>query len=471
MKINKLLKLNLAFILFFAVLFSSCEKWIDTDINISPNDPNDVPMKLLIPSIQANMAFSLEGNDIVRPTNIWLQYYNGWARQSFSQARYVFKPSDINNLWSTIYSSIIMDIHQVLIKAEETKSPYYEGVAKVCLAFTLGTATDVWGDIPYSESMQGDLNLSPKYDTQAEIYADIQTILDEAITALSKPESENVVQLENDLIYNGDLSKWIKAAYSLKARYALNLSKVNGNQAYTDALAYAANGFTSNADNFAFKFDETSNSPLYMFMDDRGDINMASTFINMLKADGDERIFVYSSDGSSSVGSEPGTDVNDGIAKPGDYAAAKDASSFFMTYAELKFIQAEALLATGDATNAYTAYLDGAVASNLSALSVDPSYDGLTETDIQSWTWYTVISVGANNLTLELIMRQKYIAGFNTVQPYVDYRRTGYPVLTRATGATNDIPVRFPYAQSELDYNANVPQNVSLYDKLWWDKD
>lgn len=477
MKIKNILKLNVAFILFFAVLFSSCEKWIDTDINISPNNPSDVPMSLLLPSIEANMAFDLGGNDLVRPTNLWMQYFNGWARQSLTEGRYSYKPSNVNNLWEGTYNSTMMDIQQVLKKAKEKDSPHYAGVAKVCLAYTLATISDVWGDIPYSKAFLGNENLAPAYDSQADIYTSVQALLTEAINDLSVADADNVVELEGDLIYGNNTAAWIKAAYSLKARYAITLSKVNGNAAYTEALGYLSNAFTSNADNFSFTFTDAANHPLYMFMDSRGDINMASTFIDMLNGDADFRILEYSTDGFNSVGADPGTDVNEDIALPGDYAAAKTAQTHFITYAEVKFIEAEALLATGDADGAYQAYLDGCIASTdlvLAGVVIGKNNAGddvVYSTDIiKAQPWYTVISVGASNLTQELIMKQKYIAGYNTSQPYVDWRRTGFPALSRANGATTDIPRRFPYPQSEHDYNVNMPGTVSLQDKLWWDQ-
>ena len=49
--------------------------------------------------------------------------------------------------------------------------------------------TDVWGDIPYTEALQGfplDGTLTPKYDTQASIYADLLVQLEEANTALAE---------------------------------------------------------------------------------------------------------------------------------------------------------------------------------------------------------------------------------------------------------------------------------------------
>ncbi len=461
MKVKNISKLQIAIVLIFAVFLTSCDKWIDTDINISPNSPSDVPMKLLLPNIEANMAYSVEGNDLVRPTNLWLQYYNGYARQSFTQGHYIYNPSDVNNLWGTIYSDIIADITKVIQKAQETGSPHYEGVAKVCLAWTLGTSTDVWGNIPYTEAIQGDENLNPHYDSQESVYQAIQNLLSEAIVALQS--TENAIDLEGDLVYGNDPTLWIKAAYALKARYAITLSNVVGSSVYAEALGYLGKGFTSNSDNFEFKFDETHYSPLYSFMDERGDITMASTFIDMMNDDQDQRIKVYAEDGLDAVGAPPGTDIVDGISAPGPYAAAKTASSYFMTYAEQKFIEAEALLKTDKSGDAYQAYLDGAVASNMMALDA-------TEDEVKGWDWYTNISVGASSLDLELIMRQKYIAGYNTAQPYVDYRRTGYPVLERADGASTDIPRRFPYPQSELTYNSNTEGPVKLTDRIWWDK-
>jgi hypothetical protein len=84
-------------------------------------------------------------------------------------------------------------------------------------------------------------------------------------------------------------------------------------------------------------------------------------------------------------------------------------------------------------------------------------------------TWLSNISVGAGNLDLETIIKQKYIAGFNTPQPFVDFRRTGYPALANSANATGNIPRRYPYAQNELDYNKdNVPQ-VTMQTNVWWD--
>ena len=467
-------KIALGFILISVISLTSCKKWIDTDINVDPNNPTDVPVSLLLPSIQTEMAYTMMGNDAVRPTNMWLQYFNGASRQSLTQGRYVYKSSDVNNLWGAAYQSNLMDLKQMIDKADANNSPHYAGVAKVLTAWDLAYMTDLFGDIPYSDAFQGNDQLAPAYDTQEAIYTTVQSLLDAAITDLAADESLESPG-DEDMFYAGNLDSWTKLAWSLKARYALNLSGVNGSQAYTDALTYAANGFTSNADNMQFTFSSDAKSPLSQFMSQRGDITMASTFIDMLHNDNDWRVSVFSSD-SAAIGGEPGTNEEEDIALPGNYVAADDATVYLMTYHELKFIEAESYFQLGDVANADTAYLEGAFASVY--LTLTNYYEDLyseegaklNEDTIKTWTWYNNVNVVQASLDLETIMKQKYIANYGTVQSYNDWRRTGFPVLSAAANTTTDIPRRYPYPQDELDYNsANVP-SVTLSDNVWWNQ-
>jgi hypothetical protein len=447
--------------LFIVFTLGSCERWIDTDINVDPDNPTDVPMEFLLPNIQANMAYDLGGNDLVRTTNIWMQYFNGFARQSLAEARYSLRPSDPNNLWNSCYAVTLSDLNVMLEKAEETNSPHFKGVAQVLVATTLGHITDVWGDIPYSEAFQGTEELSPALDTQEEIYNTIQTMLDEAITNLQA--SENVVAVASDPIYGADLSLWVKAAYSLKARYAMNLTKVQTVD-YTEVLGYVSNGFASSADNFQFMFGEPTqeNSPLYQFLDQRGDISVATTFVDMLKTSSDPRISYYVTDDNESgdyEGGAPGSE-DESADLPGSYCASKTAPTRFMTYAELKFIEAEANFRAGNTNAAYNAYLNANIAS---------VYDVTGDTtDIRTTTWFDNINVGTSSFSLEHIMNQKYLATYAQLQPFNDWRRTGYPDLEPAQNAGDQIPRRYPYSQEELSYNENVNE-VSIFSRVWWD--
>jgi hypothetical protein len=68
-------------------------------------------------------------------------------------------------------------------------------------------------------------------------------------------------------------------------------------------------------------------------------------------------------------------------------------------------------------------------------------------------------------------MEHKYLSSFLQIETWVDWRRTGFPVLQKATGAvTAEIPRRLPYPNDERLYNAdNYPAGVTITSRVWWD--
>ncbi len=464
MKKNKFLKMKSLVLVLSLLLISlsSCEKqWIDSDLNIDPDSPSNVPMGLILPGVQLSMGYVLVGNDNVRTNNIWTQHFDGVARQSATEARYQLTSADVGNVWASTYTQILMNLDGLVEKSKEegSESPYFRGVAQVMQATTLGITTDIFGDIPFSKALGGAQgNLRPEYDTQEQVYDTIFNILDDAILNLNAAES--VLPISGDAIYGGDRSKWTKAAYSIKARHYLQTSNVPGSDAYTKALAAVENGFESNADNYLVPFEEENPSPLYQFMDQRGDITMGATFVNLLLENDDPRLPFYVAEDADGnfVGSEAGSN-NAAASAPGPYAASKTSSSVMMTYAELKFIEAEARFMLNQPTLAQEAY-EKAVAASVAMVTGEDNTEWLDA------------NINGKAVSLELIITQKYINGFATNQPYADYRRTGFPNLELAEGAvTSQIPTRFPYPQSEIDYNnSNVPSAGQLTDKVWWDQ-
>ena len=95
--------------LVFVLSLSSCEKWIDTSLNIDPDSPADVPMKLMLPAIEQKLGYNMGGNEIVRTTAIWMQQFDGVDRQSYTEAIYQLVPGDVNNLWNAFYPGILMN--------------------------------------------------------------------------------------------------------------------------------------------------------------------------------------------------------------------------------------------------------------------------------------------------------------------------------------------------------------------------
>jgi hypothetical protein len=361
-------------------------------------------------------------------------------------------------LWNSTFTSIFMNGKVLIAKAEELESPYNAGVGKVLVAASLGILTDVWGDMPFSEGFRGSENiLTPAFDTQEEIYDTIFAMLDAAIVDLGA--ASDPIGIGGDVIYAGSAAKWKKAAYAIKARHLMQLSLVNGNAAATDALAAAGSGFSSITDDMKVPWEEANHNPIFQFVEQRIDLRMGYTMIEMMKLNDDPRLPFYSevdADGEY-TGSEAASE-NSAASFPGSYVAGATAPSMMMTYAELKFIEAEANLMLGQTAPAQAAF-EAAVAASV-----------LRVTGSANTPWLTDNIIG-EPVTHELIMTQKYIATFGCSQAYADYRRTGFPEIPLPVGAVMPaMPVRFPYGQEEITYNgANVP-SVTLSTKLWWDE-
>lgn len=435
--------LKVVTILTLAVFISSCEKWIDPKINEDPDSVVDVPYNLLLPSIQVDLGYVLGGMDIRGIAGMWSQHVSGQARQAATIGKnYNITEADVNNAWNSLYNGSMMDL-KLFIEKTGNDNPQARGVGKVLLAYALGSATDLWGDIPYTEAFKGNAALKPKYDTQQSIYAVINTLLTESIADLSTENSANAVPLgssSNDLMYNGNIPKWIAAAHSLRARYMLHLSKL-GTVDYNAILADCAAGISSNANDLqlAFGSTESNANPLYQFDVQRTDVAPSNSFAT--RAAGDPRLAVFTG-GPRNFGSFYGS-----IGSPVP----------FITFVETKFIEAEANLrkSSPSQTLANTAY-DAAVTASLAKFAVTDA------------TWLTNHTSGVlGNRTLQNIIEAKYIALFMQVEAFTDYRRTGWPVLVPTAGAS--VPVRFPYCTDERLYNSeNVPTGITTATPMWW---
>ncbi len=477
MRKNILMKIGL--FMMIALAFTSCNKWIDTGINVNPDAPSDVPMNLILPSVEARFAFTLvQGNDGFRTLSLWDQQMTGIARQSQAEGAYSFRAGDANNNWGALYAGFLMDAKQLMDKASkpDSKSPYFEGAAKAITAAALGYASDLWGDIPYSEALQGSANLTPKFDSQQTIYADIQKLLDEAIADFSQPASANVFPFRGDIIYQGDAAKWVKACYALKARYALHLSKVDPTNAYKNALEYLAKAFTSNDGNMYYHYSTSNDNanPLYLFMYDRGDIRVSKMITDTLSHHNDPRLPKYAAPIPAEIeingvkypaGSYVGSPIDQpisGASEPGPGIASINSPTPIITYAELAFIAAECKFKLGDEAGAKLAAEAGLKAS-------------LDEYGVFDAAWFAgmkaKIDAKSGQDLYRTIMFQKYLALMYNFEAYNDWRRTGIPALTPNPLAKGKaIPRRFPYPTDALTYNPNTPQNVTIWDRIWWDK-
>jgi hypothetical protein len=444
------MKKTLLYLLVFTGLLTSC-KWVDTDINVDPDAPQNPSLYLILPSVEAYTAYNTQTFDVAGVTGMWTQQISGAARQAASINNYEYKEGDVANAWDNFYASAMVNANTIIKMADSVGKPYYKGAAQILMAYNLGLATQLWGDVPYSECFRGEGNLNPHYESQQSIYEAILDMLDDAIANLSGAENTVGYSLKDgDMIYKGDPNLWIATAHVLKARFYMHIAKrVPGSyQKALDELAIAHYG--SSRQNFGFPTgtDYYELAPLVEYDAFRADWGNSEYFQNLMEND-------------------HGTDPRNGtlwIDPTGNagfiWNILYGAKVSFITYTEQEFIKAEALYRVGYEDSAKVV-LDSAVSSSLQELyCFDKDWKSDFEADVDALS-------GAD--LLHEIMMQKYIALFLQPEAFVDWRRTGIPELTPVVGT--EIPRRFPYSSNERSYNKNIPSLVSIFARNWFDSE
>ena len=445
-------------IIIAGLFLNSCQHELDT-FNENPNSPTQVTSpKTLFTGAAVGTINNSTGN-LTRQISLLTQQTNGNLFQSLDYTNYFLTELDNETDWSNIYKTGV-NLHQIITQFGD-KYPYYSGMAKILLALNMGYATDTWGDVPFSEAFQGVNNFSPKYDSQQNVISQIQSYLDSAIIDLSKPENANLgLPAGDDIFYAGNIDKWKKLAYAIKARYALRLTQREGSTvAAQKALNYLQNSFTSSSDNLVARFDGGNNQNLWFAFNNQrsGYMSMGKYFIDLLKNSSDPRLPHYAGlDASGGYSGSAPEDSNTDASPFGSYfAGSASTSNIIFSYSEIKFIEAEAQFRLGNTVGAQAA-LKTAVSASL----ID-----VTGTD--NPVFATTASAA---VTLQNIITQKYSSLFTTMEPYNDWRRTGFPVLTpNQNSQSKKIPLRLitPKAERTLNNNAAVVSDVSI--PVWWD--
>ncbi|MBS1662969.1 MAG: SusD/RagB family nutrient-binding outer membrane lipoprotein [Bacteroidetes bacterium] len=469
--INNILPLSLVLL-----LGTGCKKYLD--VNKDPNNPADVQEALILAPAVTGVSTNLAGGALTIGnygsaaviTNYWTQQLA--INQLFPQYdTYRVRPDDLDQQFLVIYSNILQNLRILNNKAVSQQHHSYGVIAKVLTAYTLGYVTDLWGDVPFSKAFDGALH--PTYDKQEDVYKNIQALLDSAITestlapGSSKPSSD-------DLLYKGNMTKWVKFAYSLKARFYMHLTKAPGYNAATQAgLALTAlqKGFSVQSDeaNFAAYSDNSgSESPWYENVDPTaGPTVLASTFVNRLMTNNDPRTDVLITTGSGGnfqgrvIGTNPAPNFAVYSAVNDFYAGAGSAQPL-MTYSELLFLKAEAVFRVSGAAAANPIYIN-AINSNMSKL-------GLDTTSAPVLTYLAARGTLTAGNAIQRIMEEKNVANFLSIENFTDWRRTGFPTLTIVQNPyVPSMPRRLPYPLAELTSNPQPQQNLQITDRVWWD--
>jgi hypothetical protein len=397
-------------------------------------DPNKqqvtrTPDQYFVP-IQANTWFLQEGQ-IARTAAIWHQQMAGVQRQFSSLDVYSVGEADLETEWSSFYTGGgILDARKLQAQVSALGDKKYLGIAKIYEAWLIGTAADVWGDVPYSEAVSS--VATPKLDKQMDIYAAVETLLASAISDLSAGVGAGPGSA--DLVYGGNAAKWTAFAHTLRARYYLHQAEVSSSN-YALALAEAKLGISSSANDYTAYHSEVpaESNQWYQFqvVDRSGYMLAGAALVDTLKNRGDPRLAQYYA-GPPFIGSKPGEN-NDATAS--DLSDTRLDPAFrqpLVTWRENQLIIAEAASKTGDNATALTA---------LNAVRADV---GVTP------------FVGTGTALYTEIMTQKWIEDFQKIEVFQDYNRSCTPKLKPATGATA-IPGRVLYSIGERNSNPNIP--------------
>ena len=466
-----------------AALLASCNKQLDINDDPEKLKGSQVTISGLLPAAIQHTATSFWNAG--QYGNYYPQYLAGNAGQAANIDSY--NPYGFDNIWESAYLRALPTLKEMTEKAEQAGVPHYAGIGKLLTALVLMQSTDIWGDVPFSEAFNPGATWSPKYDSQEEIYnVTLKGLLDGAIADLSQPQPPLASSQvgTTDLIYKGVIAKWLKAAYTARARYYIHLSKKNTANAAL-AATDIGNGFTNatGADDLQLFYTSERNHPWYTNL---SIATAASRYarpskyiidlMNGTRYPGlvDPRLPILVDNGGATtyVGRPVGTQDNEQGANLANtditantYYGKMTSPVPIITYSEAQFIKAEALFATNKSAS-YDAYLEG-IRSSMQKF-------GVASVNITTYVNNPLISKGFAALTLADIMMQKYIALFLQMETWTDMRRYQYDpnVYLGLTMPFKNLlgtqwVQRGNYADNEPGRNPNVPRVANQAVKLW----
>jgi len=478
-----------------ALIISGCNKLKDFG---STNDNPAATNAPITSALLTNVETAIGGYACITTPSLYCQYY------SETQYPDVSCYSANNASPQAPYAGILYDLQNIIINntdpatmtaaALNGANANQIAIARILKAYIFWTITDRWGDIPYSQALQGISDVD--YDTQESIYKDLIKELTESVAQFTTGAA-----IKGDVTsYAGNISKWKKLANSLRMEMSLRLSKVYPGASdyaatqFKAALADAAGSIATNDDNFTLTYPGGNyRNPFCVMYDGRHDYGLSDVMEALLTSlGGDARATVFgatSSGGATTKGVPYGRER---IAYSGwvgidawcqanpDYAYVF-APSFRLETSPIYIVKASSiLLARAEAADmGWTTE----TTATLYTAGINASFEqwGLTDPPAAYFTNANVV-LGAAGTNLPQIATQEYLAYFpDGVQGWSTWRRTSYPALSPAIDGTNTpkvIPRRYAYGSIDISLTAKgyaeavgrLTGGDKMNSKIWWDK-
>lgn len=465
------------------------------ELNVDPNkSPTANPEEVLTASI-GYMSYVVDAQ-YNRRSQLWGQYWTWGPGVAIGNVeRYISAGNDYNNGWARMYSNALRDLKFVA----ESDSKAHAGVSKILQAYIFQGLVDHFGDVPFSEALSGEPEnggiLSPSYDDDADIYAQLIPMIDDGLADfVGLPQgpqgSDNAyILLPEDLIFGGDLSKWIKFANSLKLRILMRQSMNADVSTEVRALIAAGNfmEFPGDAAEVAFDGAVGDENPMYAYFErSLGNYFLASnTSMDYLIETNDPRLgafYIPNSSGNFVSIKQGSVDDQPFTASPSDFSQGSavtynnDNPVILMSDWEVSFLRAEAAVRFGtadDATDQFT-----------KALIQNFEYVGAGGDDPVSFATSLGFDSSSDADKVKTIAIQKWVSmnGLQEDEAWIETRRfdtddnkifSGVngifdtPAISVMPEGTH--PSIWLYPQSEISLNPNSPAQRDLMGRVFWD--
>ena len=461
----KKLPSKLAVVLLSLNLLGGCQDLFhEPDIQRNPNVVTDVDVTTLLAGTLLGVSFLHEDTD-VRIASLWAGELNGLSRAHQGYAQYIVSSQSF--FWNPLYP-VGSQARLLQAKADAVGDKWTKGVGQVLEALVITKAAALYGDVPYSQAFDDAAYPTPVFDKQADVYAALQTTLDQALANLSAPAGLNFAA--QDFLYRGDVAKWRAAARTLKARLYLHTGD------YAKAVTSAAAGVAGPAGDALVPHGKGQGVDInqnydFFRVSRAGDTGFDGAYLPQLL-----RARISSANIKTDETALYNHYIKVGITAPGsldpnttDGAFTADAPHPLLTYYENQLIIAEAQARLGDlnaalaALNAVRAGLAMGYLHGKTLPAVGRRYDAYALTDFgpAGLANPTRLATAQTALLYEVIS-QRYLVFLMQYEAFNDYRRLAkaLPVVQLPIPLTvgTKKPQRFIYPQNEVNTNPNVPQ-------------
>lgn len=449
---------------FFFLIFTNCSNLFeDDDITSNPNAVTNVDIRTLLSGTLLGMSILHEDTD-VRIASLWSREINGFARAHLGFSQYIVASTNFS--WKNLYP-VAGQARLIQEKADIIGDKRIKGVGQVIEALVIAKATALYGDVPYSQAFNIDQFPNPIYDSQINVYSQLQTTLDNAIINLSA--TTGLAFANNDFIFNGNSTKWKQAAYTLKARlylhtanYAMAIDAGNKGIATTNGDALVPHGqsqgidINQNYDFFKVRFaGDVGFDGAYLPQLMQSRINSAN-----IKTNETALFNHFTAIGLTAVGRLDANTVNG--------AFTNNAPHPILTFYENQLIIAEAYTRLGNENAAIIAlntvrtgltggYFNGKIFSTSGRLYENYVASDFVQNGLANPNNYSNPQIAL----LYEIISQRYIILLMQYESFNDYRRlsSAMPVvqLPIPLSVGTQKPQRFIYPESQINSNTNTP--------------